>query len=160
MGANEPSAKALWREVGLIGAELRTAGPLITRSSPLALPLSNNSSNLWVKSLAVGLDTLLMVVVNDDYLNDRDGTRINPVLNAVVKFVPPAWLEPKDVFEIHSSGTKDVPHNTAAGRLELDLSPVQVTRLVVVTRDPVLRQVVQRDYEVHFAANVRKLQAP
>jgi hypothetical protein len=35
-----------------------------------------------------------------------------------------------------------------------------VTRLVVLTSDPALRQTVQKDYEAHFAANVRKLLAP
>jgi hypothetical protein len=160
LGAKEPAAKALWREVGLIGAELRTAGPLITRSSPLALPMTAASPGLWVKTLAAGLDTLLVVVVNDDYTNDRQGTKINPVPNALLKFVPPAWLETKDAFEILSTGTKDIPHNTRDGQIELDLGTVNVTRLLVITSDPALRQTVQKDYEACFAANVKRLLAP
>jgi hypothetical protein len=160
LGAAEPGARALWREVGLIGAELRTAGPLITRSSPLALPMTAATPRLLVKTLAAGLDSLLVMVINDDYTNDREGTRINPVPNALLKFVPPAWLKTKDVFEILSTGTKDIPHNTGDGRLELDLGTVNVTRLLVITSDPALRQSVQKDYEAHFAANVRNLLAP
>jgi hypothetical protein len=160
LGAAEPGARALWREVGLIGAELRTAGLLITRSSPLALPMTAAPPRLWVRTLAAGLDTLLVVVVNDDYTNDREGTKINPVPNALLKFVPPAWLATMDVFEILSTGTKDVPHNAQAGQLALDLGTVNVTRLVVITSDPALRQTMQKDYEARFAANVRKLLAP
>ena len=160
LGAAEPGARALWREVGLIGAELRTAGPLIARSSPFALLMTYASPKLWVKTLAVGLDTLLLVVVNDDYTNDREGTKINLLPNALVKLLPPAWLEAKDVFEILSIGTKEVRHNTRAGQLELDLGSVNVTRLVVITSDPALRQAVQKDYEARFAANVRSLLAP
>ena len=74
LGAAEPGARALWREVGLIGAELRTAAPLITRSSPMSLPVTA-TPKVWVKALAVGLDALLLVVVNDDYTNDREGRR-------------------------------------------------------------------------------------
>ena len=160
LGAKEPDAQALWREVGLIGAELRTAGPLITRSSPLALPMTAASPRLWVKTLAAGLDALLVVVVNDDYTNDRAGTNIKPVANARVKFIPPAWLETREVFEILSTGTKDLPHNSREGQLELDLGTVDVTRLVVITSDPALRQSVQKDYEAHFATNVSRLLTP
>lgn len=159
LGAAEPGARALWREVGLIGAELRTAGSLITRSSPLALPLTTASPRLWVSTLAVGLDTFLVVVVNDDYTNDREGTRIKPVPNALLKLAPPAWLEPKDLFEILATGTKDVAHKISAGELELGLGTVNVTRLVVITSDPALRQAMQNDYEARFAANVRRLLA-
>ena len=88
LGANEPGARALWREVGLIGAELRTAAPLITRSSPFALPVTA-SPKIWVKSLAVGLDSVILLVVNDDYINDREGTKITPVADAVLKLAPP-----------------------------------------------------------------------
>ena len=156
LGAAEPGARALWREIGLIGAELRTAAPLIARSSPLALPFTA-PPKLWVRALAVGRDSLVLVVVNDDYTNDRQGTKITPVANAVLKPVVPSWLEAKDVFEITATGTKDVAHTTPAGRLELDLGTVNVTRLVVITSDSALRQSVQRDYETHFAANVKKL---
>ena len=156
LGAAEPGARALWREVGLVGAELRTAGPLITRSSPVALPIQT-SSKLWVKALAVGLDTLVLVVVNDDYLNDREGTKITPVAEASVRLTLPSWLEPRDTFEIATSGTKLVTHRTAAGQLTLDIGKVDVTRLLVVTSDSNLRHSVQDDYAAHYAGNVAKL---
>ena len=159
LGAAEPGARALWREVGLIGAELRTAGPLITRSSPFSLPVTA-PPKLWVKPLAVGLDCVILVVVNDDYTNDRQGTRITPVANAALKLAPPSWLEPKDVFEIAATGTKDIAHRAPAGELALDLGTVNVTRLVVITSDPALRQSVQQDYQAHYAANVKKLLGP
>jgi hypothetical protein len=105
----------------------------------------------------VGLDTLLVIVVNDDYTNDRQGTKINPVPNALLKLVPPAWLEAKDAFEILSAGTKETPLSARAGQLELDLGTINVTRLIVITSDPALRQTTQKDYEAHFAANVKRL---
>jgi len=159
LGAAEPGARALWREVGLIGAELRTAGPLITRSSPMSLPVTAGPK-LWVKALAVGLDAVILVVVNDDYINDRQGTRITPVRNAMLKLALPAWLEAKDVFEVFATGTKEVVHRSAGAQLELDLGTVNVTRLVVLTSDPGLRQLLQKDYEKHFAANVSRLVGP
>jgi hypothetical protein len=159
LGANEPGARALWREVGLIGAELRTAGPLITRSSPLALPVTA-PPKLWVKALAVGLDAAILLVVNDNYTNDRQGTKIDPVADVVLKLAPPAWMEAKDAFEILATGTKEVAHKSVGAQLELELGTVNVTRLVVITSDPTLHQNVQNDYALRYAAKVGKLLSP
>ena len=41
--------------------------------------------------------------------------------------------------------------------MEISLGNVNVTRLLVITSDPALRQSVQRDYEAHYAANVNRL---
>jgi hypothetical protein len=159
LGAAEPSARALWREVGLIGAELRTAGPLITRSTPVSLPVTA-SPKLWVRALAVGLDSLLLVVVNDDYRNEREGTKITPLPNASVKLTLPGWLEAKDAFEIAPPGAKEVDHSVKGGELELALGTVKVTRLVVITADPALRARLQREYAERYAANVKRLLGP
>jgi hypothetical protein len=156
LGAAEPAARDLWREVGLIGAELRTAGPLITRSSPVPLPVTA-SPKLWVRTLAAGLDSLLVVVVNDDYLNDREGTKISPVPNSSVRLTLPGWMEVKDAFEVVPLGTKEVARSTKSGELELDLGTVKVTRLVVVTADATLRARLQGEYQSRYAVNVKRL---
>ncbi len=159
LGAAEPSARALWREVGLIGAELRTAGPLITRSTPVSLPVTA-SPKLWVRTLAAGLDSLLLVVVNDDYRNDREGTKISPLPNSSVRLALPGWMDAKDAFEVVSQGTKEVARSLKDGELELNLGTVNVTRLVVITADPALRGRLQQGYDERYAANVKRLLGP
>jgi hypothetical protein len=100
---------------------------------------------------------MLVVVVNDDYLNDREGTKINPVSNGSVRLNLPAWLEAKDAFEITSLGTKEVTRSVKVAELELNLGTVNVTRLLVVTSESALRSRLQNEYEGRYAANVKSL---
>jgi hypothetical protein len=154
-GSDDPEALALWREIGLLGAEVRTAGPIITKSCPVALPVTATPW-LWVRTLLSASDTIAVIVVNDDVACDRVGTVYKPVEKANVKVKLPSWLKPTDAFEITFSGTKDV---SWAGKSEiaLDLGTVQISRFVLITSDPKLRSQLQGLYESKFAANVGKL---
>lgn len=154
-GADHPQAKALWNEIGLLGAEARTVGPVITTACPVSLT-TTTSSKLWVRSLVAGTNTALILCVNDDYTNDEKGTNIKPIENAEVSVALPAWIEPKSVFEIDYMGIHDVKHN-GAHNLELDLGTVKVTRMIVVTSDMSLRERLQKRYSEQFAGNVETL---
>ncbi|MCX6374508.1 MAG: hypothetical protein NTU88_00460, partial [Armatimonadetes bacterium] len=157
-GADDPGAKALWREIGLLGAEVRTLEPLISRSCPASIPISP-PRNLWIRTLLAGKDSLILLCVNDKYLDDRVGTFIKPVERAETGVTLPAWLDAKSVFEVDFNGTHDVKWDRAGPKLSLHLEPVAVTRLIVVSSDPGLRDRLQRIYETKFAANVTKLLA-
>jgi len=159
LGAAEPDARALWREVGLLGAEFRTAGDLIARSTPLASAVTA-TSNLWVKTLAAGLDALVLTVVNEDYTNDSRGTKLTPVLKAVVRLVPPAWMKAQDIFEISSRGTKALAWRAKGPEITLELGPLDVTRLVVISSNLALRPKLQEEYESHYASRVTRLLSP
>lgn len=155
-GADEPEAKALWREIGILGAEVRTAGPLIVRSCPANLPITS-SNNIWSRSLLVGLDTVVILCVNDDYTNDDKGTTYKPVENVELNVTLPPWLNPKMVFEINSTGTAELKWERSGGKLNLHLGTVDLTRMIVVTSDESLRNQLQQLYQTKFAANIEKL---
>jgi len=157
-GSDDPEALALWREIGLLGAEVRTAGPVITRSCPIALPVTATPF-LWVRTLLSGADTIAVIVVNDDVACDRVGTVYQPVEKASVKVKLPSWLKPTDAFQITYSGTKDV---SWAGKSEiaLDLGKVEISRLILITSNTKLRSQLQSVYDTKFAANVAKLVSP
>ena len=154
-GADHPEARALWKEIGLLGAEVRTAGTVITRSCPITLPVTATPF-LWVRTLVSGSDTMAVIVVNDDVACDRVGTVYKPVEKASVKVKLPSWLKPADAFEVTYSGTKDVTW-TGQSEITLDLGTVQISRFVIVTSDPKLRSQLQAIYDDKFAANVAKL---
>lgn len=156
VGADDPASKALWKELGLLGAEFRTAGSLITRSTPVDIPV-DASQKLWVRALACGLDAMLVLVVNDDYLNDRQGTVIRPVEKASVTVPVPAWMKANVVFEISSDGLGDVQSEQGSDGLRIDLETVDVTRMLVITSDGALRGRLQGLYDRQFAENVKKL---
>jgi hypothetical protein len=155
---NDPGAAALWREIGLLGAEVRTVGPLVVQSCPVRLPVTA-TPRLWVRTLAVGLDSLLVLVVNDDYANDRLGTVYQPIENAEVSLDLPKWLSPADAFEVTCRGLGDGTWQAQDGRVGVKLGTVDLTRLIVVTNDTALRRRLQELYDRDLADNVRDLVA-
>lgn len=153
---DEPEAKALWREIGLLGAEVRTAGPIIMKSCPAPLP-TTATEKLWVRSLLSGLDTLVVLCVNDDYTNDQKGTTIRPVENASVGVTLPSWLDAKEAFEVSARGISDVDWKKTGPEVSLNLGRVDVTRMVVITSDPTLRDRIQTLFASRFSANASSL---
>ena len=157
-GADEPDAKALWNEIGLLGAEVRTLDELISRSCPAEVAI-DAPDKLWVRTLLAGSDSLVVLCVNDDYVCNDKGTVINPVRNAVLTVTLPVWLDAKSVFEFDYRGPCDVKHELTVSKLKLDLGTVETTRLIVVSADAHLRDRLQKLYDAKYAANVAKLLA-
>jgi len=157
-GASDPEAKALWQEIGLLGAETRTAGQILTIACPAPLPIKA-APKLWVRSLLAGTDAAVILCVNDDYASDRLGTVINPVQNAEIAVTLPAWLSAGEVFEISASGVTEPKWDLSGANLNLHLGTVDVTRMIVISSKPGLRGRIQSIYESGFAANVAALTA-
>lgn len=158
VGDDDPAAYALWKEIGLLGAELRTAGPVITRGCPASLPVSGNPK-LWLRTLVSGADTVELIVVNDNFLCDRVGTVVKPVEKASVSIDLPSWIAPADVFEVATDGLKEIPWKREGSKVSLDLGTVNVGRFVLITSNAALRAEMQKTYDTKFASNVRKLKA-
>jgi len=156
VGGSDPHALALWKEIGLLGAEVRTAGPLIVRSCPATLPVQA-PPRLWARTLLAGLDTLLLIVVNDNYAVDRHGTVVHPVQPAIVRITPPPWLHTRSVFEVAYTGTRPVSWSCRDGELLLDLGTVQLTRLLIISADENLQRTLDAQYRAQFAAKVARL---
>jgi hypothetical protein len=157
-GAPDPEAKALWKEIGLLGAEVRTAGPIVTMGCPVDVPVKA-PRNLMTRCLISGLDTLALIAVNDNVLCDRVGTVVKPEPNCKVTVQAPSWMKPSDVFEISYQGVKTVSWTQDGSSVTVELGTVNVSRLVIITADTGLRKRLQDTYEKTFAANVGKLKA-
>jgi hypothetical protein len=155
-GGSDPPSKAMWKEIGLLGAELRSLEPQIIRSCPAAINIEGPRM-LWTRSLLVGDDAMLILAVNDNFACDRLGTIIKPVENAKLTVHLPSWLNATEVCEMTSAGTRDAKWQADAGVLTLDLGTVDVARLVLVSKTPEMRKQVQKLYDKKFAANVRAL---
>jgi hypothetical protein len=153
---HDPAAEALWREIGLMGTEIRTAGPLLTRSCAAGMPLEM-SSGLWARTLLVGLDTVIVLVVNDQYANHDKGTDITPVVDARIDAPLPGWLEKAEAFEITPMGPRDIKARSDASTMTLDLGTVDVTRFIVITSDTGLRETLTRRYRSEFASKAARL---
>lgn len=156
VGGDDPRGRALWREMGLLGAEVRTAGPVLVQSSPATLPVKA-SPNLWVRTLISGADTAVLLVVNDTVRGNRTGSTIETVKPADVTVRLPAWLKCRSVFEVESGGVKDV--KSAIDGQEVTVSPGQakVARMFILTADTGLRNRLQDLYKTRFASTVARL---
>jgi len=157
-GSRAPEMVSLLTEIGLLGAEVRTAGPVITNSCPVTAPIKA-PAHLWVRSLLSGLDSLVLVVVNDNIACDRMGMVVKPVENAEISVDLPSWLKPRDVFAITHGGTREARWESTDSGISLDLGTVELTRLIVVSSDATLRRRLQGLYESEFASNVARLTA-
>jgi hypothetical protein len=155
-GGSDKASKALWKELGLIGAEVRSVEPVIIRSCPAVVPVEGPHS-LWIRSLLAGDDTMALLIVNDNLASDRLGTVVRPLNAARIQVRPPAWLKAGDVFEVTHAGTRDVKWQADQGNLAMDLGTVNVTRFVLISTTARLREQVQRLYHDRFAANVKAL---
>jgi hypothetical protein len=138
VGGDDARGKALWKEMGVLGAEVRTAGPVIMRSCPAELPVQA-SPNLWVRTLLAGTDSVIVLVVNDTSRGNKEGTTIQTVSPAEVSVQVPAWLNNVQAVEVDSGGVKVVPCRQEGNKAVLNLSSVKVTRLVILTQDGNLR---------------------
>jgi len=155
-GGSDKDMRALWKEIGLVGAEIRSAESTIIRSCPAVVPVSGPRM-LWIRSLLVGDDALALIIVNDNFASDRLGTIYRPVEKAKVKVRVPSWLKPADAFEVTSEGTRDIKWQTDAGELNLDLGTVDLTRFILVSKSANLREQTQQVYQDRFVANVKAL---
>jgi hypothetical protein len=155
-GGGDKDMKALWKEIGLVGAELRSAEPVIIRSCPAAVKIKGPRF-LWIRSLLAGDDALAIIVANDNIACDRWGTTICPIEKAKLAVQLPAWLKAADVFEMTYEGAKPVKWQAKETELAVDLGTVNVTRFIIVAKDKALRQQLQKIYDGKCAANVRTL---
>lgn len=155
-GDSSPEARALWREIGLLGAEFRTVDSLIADGCSADLAVST-PNNLWIRSLLCGDDTAIILCVNENYACDRMGTTYTGIPETQVSVTLPGWLKAADAFEVTYKGTNDVKWKTTAQKLDLNLGETTLTRMIVVTANKQLRSSLQSRYTERFAANVAKL---
>lgn len=157
-GVGHKQQEPLWTEIGLLGAETRTVGDLIAIGCPANVPVEGPGM-VWCRSLLASNDTMILLVVNDNMASDRLGTVYKPREITKLSVNLPAWLRSAEVFEVDADGTQDVAATESGGKLALDLGPMELTRMILVTKDAGLRGRLQREYEDNYAENVRKLKA-
>lgn len=157
LGMKDAASMALWREIGLLGAEVRTAGSVITMGCPADLRIKA-PSGLVARALVSGLETVAVMAINDDILCDRVGTAIRATKGSIAVEVP-AWIDPKDAFEVTSDGIRSVDWKKNGRSVALELGPVDLTRFVLITSDGGLRGQLDQVYKNKFAENVAALKA-
>jgi len=138
LGDDSQDATDLWDEIGLLGNEFKCAQPLIVTSHPLDDLDVTGTTDVWVKGLASGTDTLLLVAVNDDYYIDSSGiTQISDVTSASVTVTLPTWMQSPtpSAFEISCDGVSSLSSSIDGEDMTITIGTLKVSRLIVVTTD-------------------------
>ena len=156
VGGDDPKGHALWKEMGLLGAEVRTASEVLTCGCPASLNVTA-SPNLWTRTLLSGSNTVVLLVVNDTTVSGKNGTTIKAVSPADVTVHLPAWLKCSSVFEVESGGTRDVRSTIAGSQVTVNLDQAKVARMIILTADADLRGRLQALYKKRFAPVVARL---
>jgi len=155
-GVGHIEQRPLWTEIGLLGAETRTVGDLIATACPADVPV-RAPRMVWCRSLLVGDDTMILLVVNDNHASDRLGTVYKTRQKTDIRVEVPAWLASPQVFEVNCDGTQDVAATQSGAGVDLALGTLDLTRMIVLTKDAGLRARLQQEYDAKYAENVRKL---
>jgi len=146
LDAGTAAATALWKEIGLIGNEIKTAQPLLVTGHPVTTALTT-SPGVWARTLAVGVDSMILIAVNDQFYNDATGTHLTPVTNANVTIALPSWLASSPVaFAVSPYGISDVGTLLTGNELLVCLGTLNATRLVVITTNPSLKSDIESRY--------------
>lgn len=158
LGGQGDDAAALRREVGVIGAELRTLGPLIERSCPAEVPCGSPREAM-VRCLLAGTDAMIVLVFNEQYRSDHVGTTIIPLEDVAIDLYVPPWMRPCKAFEVGTGGTTDVRTRTSGDRLIIHLGRLDLPRAIVLAADAHIRAQLQSLYAERFAASAAALRS-
>lgn len=143
---NDPNARALWKEIGLIGNEIKTVQPLLVSGHPVDIALQTGP-NVWARGLASGTDTLMLFIVNDNHYNDQT-FHSTPVANATVAATLPLWMRSSPTaFMVSAAGLSDVASQINGSQMQFNLGTLDVTRMIIVTTNPQLRATIQQRYQ-------------
>jgi len=141
------AARDVWKEMGLYGNEIKTVSHLLVASHPVDWLLSP-STNVWARALAVGTNTFILLVVNDNHYNDEAGFHSTDVPNATIDATLPAWMQSSlTAFEVSAAGLSDVGIQVNGSQLQVNLGTLKVTRMIVLTADSQLRATLQQRYD-------------
>jgi len=147
--------KATWDEIGRINAELRTIGPWVANSdvSPLIAQVTRSQPAEAVKggpaaqaaALVSGLDTIILIALNLNIDTEwsgkvADGFKSYEPVDATVRLDLPPWIEPAEVFTVDYRGIETCEATREGNALVFDLPGLEIQRIIVVTRDPAVRQ--------------------
>jgi hypothetical protein len=95
----------VWRTVGEMSRRLRSVGPLIEVSHPVAHARTTRAKT-WLRTLLVGDSAALVVAVNEDYDSVSKGFAIRPAEGMPFGFADLPWLQANAVGRVEPDGIK------------------------------------------------------
>lgn len=139
----------VWQAIGEVYRELGVVAPLLAQAHPITLARAE-APGVLVSTLIAGEDALLLIVINEDYVQERRTLRVHPVTVRVrVPRLP--WLQPRHAWTVKNGTFEALPLQRSAEGATFTLHRLDTARLVLVTQDASLPDSLHQRYQAYVA---------
>jgi hypothetical protein len=144
-GSREPAAVAMMNEIATLNAEAQAVSPLLAIAAPAANAgelsdpfVATKPYWLLARTLCVGSNSAVVILVNRDTASDRLGSVYQPIEKATLTIKPPAWLasKPLRAYRLRDMQLTDVSIASDAKAMQVVLDHVELGEMLLLTKDP------------------------
>jgi len=150
--SRHPDAVQLKRGIARLSGELHTLGELLRYGYRVTGPCLRHSysSNgaVEINEIFVRDDTLIVLLVNHDYVSTVDGFSINEKNDVDVSIVVPEWFSFEDSFIVDYDGLSDIKVVGEGNRVSFKVDSIREAKAIVLTGDGKLFRKMNDKYKV------------
>jgi hypothetical protein len=150
MGHGTNEFPDLWYEVGRTFRSLSGLRDLIRVAHPLRIE-SGRADRLWVATLLVGPNAMLVVVVNDNYTSKADVFEQTPALNVSLRVPRPPWLDAKRCVRVEDGRARPVEMEVDGRAITLSIDRIEAGDFLVICADAILPDRLESDFQARQA---------
>ena len=125
----------LWREVAHINAEIKTVSSLLSIGYPVDLIINSSPNKLWSRTLICGKDSIVIILVNEDYHSNHKGFTYIPIKNATIEVNVPEWIDPIKGFSVDREGVEEIAYKKNKNKVIIDINKLVLSKIIVLTQN-------------------------
>ena len=131
-----------WAEIALLNRELQLLSPWVGVAFPIDLP-ADAPEKVWVRTVAAGPDALLVIIINKDHTSSPEGFTYTPMDEVSIELQLPRGFTVNSAASIEADGPEALSVSDQSGKAVLDISSLEVGRLVLLSRETDLLERLQ-----------------
>ena len=122
-----------WAEIAVLNRQMQLLAPWIGVGFPVHLP-TKSDEQLWVKTTAAGTDSILVIVVNQQYMASPEGFSGTPIDDASVHLEIPEGFKVTSAVSIEDAGPTSIKAAQDTTGVTLRLGSIDVGKLILLSR--------------------------
>ena len=135
----------VWHEIGRTYRELGHIAPVLAQAHPTRLA-AGDREQVWVRTLLCGPEAVVLVVVNDDYEQQREAFVTQPQTDVRLRLPRLPWLAPQHAWLVKETGFEPVRLSAEGGSATVALPELKVAELILLAVDPKLADRLRAQY--------------
>lgn len=125
----------VWHAIGQVYRELDRVAPLLAQAHPTKLATSG-TERLYLSTLLAGPEALLVVCINEDYMQEAQAFRVRPRTDVTIDVPTLPWLVPRRAWRVTEGGFVPLKVRREPRYIRVTLDRLEVAELLLVTADP------------------------